>query len=169
MYLSIILLGKSRESISEVAGKLKPLEFGSKLYQTLTLRDIMLNSSKAMMSHDQSHHLTPLRGRLPLKREISTHWQAGYCLFYPWQAHFFNLGGPLPARGVALLIRAWHWRLDWWCLHHMCKACHIYNFAEFWWLRAPLANCYQEPAVHWNSPGNVTARSSSTSSLSSSK
>jgi len=27
--------------------------------------------------HAQSHHLTPLGGRLPLKREILTHWQAG--------------------------------------------------------------------------------------------
>ena len=29
------------------------------------------------MSHVQAHHLTPLGGRLPLKREISTRWQAG--------------------------------------------------------------------------------------------
>jgi len=34
------------------------------------------------MSHAQSHHLTPLGGRLPLKREISTHWQAGWLLLY---------------------------------------------------------------------------------------
>ena len=32
------------------------------------------------MSHSQSHHLTPLRGKLPLKSKISTHWQADWYL-----------------------------------------------------------------------------------------
>ena len=35
------------------------------------------------MSHAQSHHLTKLGGRLPLKREIfSTNWQAGWLFLF---------------------------------------------------------------------------------------
>ena len=36
------------------------------------------------------HHLTPLGGRLPLKREISTHWQAGW--LFLWQDLIFGWG-----------------------------------------------------------------------------
>ena len=57
------------------------------------------------MSHAQSHHLTPLGGRLPLQREISTHWQAGWwflCMTSP----SFLIGGDSYILG-GLLIRTW--------------------------------------------------------------
>ena len=51
------------------------------------------------MSHAQSHHPSPLGRRLPVKREISTHWQAGwFCLMYDKQ--FSLIGGGLLLKGV---------------------------------------------------------------------
>ena len=43
------------------------------------------------MSHAQSQHLTLLGGKLPLKREISTHWKAGL---------LFMLTPPIETRGL---------------------------------------------------------------------
>ena len=38
-------------------------------------------------------HLTPVAGRLPLKREISTHWQAG-CFFLMYDSITFMYDKP---------------------------------------------------------------------------
>ena len=52
------------------------------------------------MSHVQSHHLTRLGRRLPLKRKISTHWQAGWLFFFCMTSPSFLIGGGLlPSMG----------------------------------------------------------------------
>lgn len=80
------------------------------------LPSIMCNRATPNKQHQPpAENLTPLGGRLPPKRSISTHWQLG-CLFYVWQAlvfligrdsdlhkpEFFNSRGLLASRGVVI-------------------------------------------------------------------